>query len=62
MEVDMIKVIENNAIQRCRCQYCNSILEYSVKDKHLVQVGPRKDEYQIYCQACNRYTRFDIPE
>lgn len=58
----MVKVIENNAIHRCRCQYCNSLLEYSIEDKQLIQVGQRQEEYKIYCLACNRYTKFDIPE
>ncbi len=58
----MVKIIENNATNRCRYQFCNSLLEYSIEDKQLIQVGIRQEEYQIYCPACNRKTKISSKE
>lgn len=52
----MVRIVNNNAVRRCICENCKSVLEYSDADKEFVQVGPREKAYKILCPACGNYT------
>ena len=57
----MVKVIQDNSKKRCRCEYCDSVLEYSAEDIYTMYwLGDRYN--RIKCPCCKNYTKYDIPE
>ena len=51
----MVKVIKDKSYKKCKCEYCDSILEYNMKDITISTLLGEKFGY-ITCPACGRFT------
>lgn len=54
---NMVEVIENKAIRLCRCQYCDSLLRFTLADGFDYHVKPGETlKNVIKCPACGGHT------